>query len=78
MKLKTLLAQLRPDIVAALETNRNKYDLAITEIYNTLDNKYLYSELTVGDMRDLTTYADVNFYNWDSTDWRYGTKLFKN
>ena len=27
-------------------------------------------------MRDLTLYADVSFWNWNSTDFRFGTKLF--
>jgi hypothetical protein len=28
-------------------------------------------------MRDLTLYADINFWNWNSIDFRFGTKLFK-
>ena len=73
----TLLEQLRPEIVEALEKNRDKYDYPVTELYNSLDTKYLYSQLTIGEMRDLTLYADVTFWDWDSTAFRYGTKLFK-
>ena len=73
----TLLEQLRPEIAKALEKNRDKYDYSITDIYNNLDTKHLYSELSIAEMRDLTIYADVDYHLWDSTDWRFGTKLFK-
>ena len=72
----TLLEQLRPEVAQALEKNRDKYDYSVTELYNNLDTKHLYSELTIAEMRDLTLYADVSFWNWDSTDFRFGTKLF--
>ena len=74
----TLLEQLRPEIAKALEKNRDKYDYSITDIYNNLDTKYLYSELSIAEMRDLTIYSDVDYQLWDSTDWRFGTKLFIN
>jgi len=74
----TLLEQLRPEVVEALEKNRDKYDYSITAIYNTLDTKHLYSELSIADMRDLTVYGDLDYHLWDSTDWRFGTKLFIN
>ena len=74
----TLLEQLRPEVVEALEKNRDKYDYSITAIYSTLDTKHLYSELSIADMRDLTVYGDLDYHLWDSTDWRFGTKLFIN
>ena len=72
----TLLQQLRPEIAKALEKNRDKYDLSITDLYNKLDTNYLYADLSIRDMRDLTLYADVSFWNWNSADFRFGTKLF--
>ena len=74
----TLLEQLRPEIAQALENNREKYDFSITDLYNELDTKHLYSELSVGTMREIILWSDVNVYNWDTIDWRFGTKLFKN
>jgi len=74
----TLLEQLKPEVAQALENNRNKYDYSITDIYNKLDTKHFYSELSIADMRDLTVYGDVDYHLWDSTDWRFGTKLFNN
>ncbi len=73
----TLLAQLRPEIVEALEKSRDKYDYCITELYESLDNKYLYSELSVGEMRDLILWADIDERTWDYVDWKFGVKLFK-
>ena len=73
----TLLEQLRPEIAKALEKNRDKYDFSITELYNSLDTKFLYSQLSVGEMRDLTLWADIDERTWDYVDWKYGIKLFK-
>ncbi len=73
----TLLAQLKPEIVEALEIQRNKYDYPVTELYNSLDTKYLYSELSVGEVRDLTLWTDVDERTWDYVDWKFGVKLFK-
>ena len=73
----TLLEQLRPEIAQALEKNRDKYDFSITELYNSLDTKFLYSQLSVGEMRDLTLWADIDERTWDYVDWKYGIKLFK-
>jgi len=74
----TLLEQLRPEVAIALEKNRDKYDLNITDLYCELNNKQLYSELNIGTMREIILWADVNVYNWDTIDWRFGTKLFIN
>ena len=73
----TLLEQLRPEIAKALEKNRYKYDFSITELYNSLDTKFLYSQLSVGEMRDLTLWADIDERTWDYVDWKYGIKLFR-
>ncbi|MBC8296647.1 MAG: hypothetical protein H8E55_12720 [Pelagibacterales bacterium] len=73
----TLLEQLRPEVVEALEKNRDKYDYCITELYESLDNKYLYSELSVGEMRDLILWADIDERTWGYVDWKYGIKLFR-
>ena len=77
-QMTTLLEQLRPEVAKALENNRKKYDLSITDLYNELDTKHLYSELSIGTMRDITVFADIDYFKWDSTDWRFGTKLFIN
>ena len=72
----TLLKKLRPEIVDALEKSRNDYDYSITGLYDKLDTLHLYSELSVGTIRDLILYADINDRDWDLIDWKYGDKLF--
>ncbi len=79
--MKTLLEQLRPEIIEALEKSREKlkdtmsYQF-IDGLYESLENKYLYTELSVGEMRDLILWTDVNEREWDYVDWKYGTKIF--
>ena len=72
----TLLEQLRPEIVKAMENNRDKYDYSITDLYNELDKMHLYSQLTVGQVRDIILYADINETKWNFINWKYGDKLF--
>ena len=46
--MKTLLEKLKPEIVEALENNRDQYNFSINDLYNELDTKHLYSELSIG------------------------------
>jgi len=72
----TLLEKLKPEIIEALEENRGKYDFSITDLYEELDGMYLYRQLSIGQVRDLILYADVNETKWDFINWKYGDKLF--
>jgi len=74
--MKTLLEKLKPEIVESLEKNRGEYDFSITDLYNELDGLYLYRQLSMCLIRDIILYADVNEYDWDTIDWKYGDKLF--
>ena len=80
-KMKTLLEQLRPEIIEGLEKSREKlkdtmsYQF-IDALYESLENKYLYTELSVGEMRDIILWTDVDERTWDYVDWKYGTKIF--
>ncbi len=72
----TLLEKLKPEIIEALEENRGEYDFSITDLYEELDGMYLYRQLSIGQVRDLILYADVNETKWDFINWKYGDKLF--
>ena len=74
--MKTLLEQLRPEIIEALEENRGEYDFSITDLYEDLEEMYLYRQLTVGQIRDIILYADIDEKSWDFINWKYGDKLF--
>ena len=73
----TLLEKLKPEIIEALEENRGEYDFSITDLYNELDDLYLYRQLSIAQVRDLILYADVNETKWDFINWKYGDKLFE-
>jgi hypothetical protein len=79
--MKTLLEQLRPEIIEGLEKSREKlkdtmsYQF-IDQLYESLENKYLYTELSVGEMRDIILWTNVDERTWDYVDWKYGTKIF--
>jgi len=72
----TLLEKLKPEIIETLEENRGEYDLSITDLYEELDDMYLYSQLTIRQIRDIILYADINETKWDFINWKYGDKLF--
>ena len=72
----TLLEKLKPEIIEVLEENRGEYDFSITDLYEELDNMYLYSQLTIRQVRDIILYADINETKWDFINWKYGDKLF--
>ena len=72
----TLLEKLKPEIIEALEENRGEYDFSITDLYEELDDMYLYSQLTIRQVRDIILYADINETKWDFINWKYGDKLF--
>ena len=72
----TLLEKLKPEIIEALEENRGEYDFSITDLYEELDDMYLYSQLTIRQVRDIILYADINETKWDFISWKYGDKLF--
>jgi hypothetical protein len=78
MNIPTLLAKLRPDIVKVLEKQRNTYDLSITDIYNKLEDKHFYSELTMETIKEILLYGDISANDWKNFDWKYGEQLFKN
>jgi len=79
--MKTLLEQLRPEIIEGLEKSRERlkdtmsYQF-IDQLYESLENKYLYTELSVGEMRDIILWTNVDERTWDYVDWKYGTKIF--
>ena len=72
----TLLEKLKPEIIEALEENRGEYDFSITDLYKELDDMYLYSQLTIRQLRDIILYADINETKWNFINWKYGDKLF--
>jgi len=73
-----LYERLKPEIKKALKSSMKKYPHSGRVIIAKLHLHSLYSELSMGDIRDLISFSNVNEYKWDTLDWKYGDKLFKN
>ena len=76
--MENLYNQLKPEVKKAIKKSVKKYPNSGRVIIAKLHLHTMYSELTMSDIRDLITFTNVNEYNWDTIDWKYGDKLFKN
>jgi hypothetical protein len=72
-----LYEKLRPEIKKALKASAKRYPHSGRVIIAKLHLHTIYSELTMSDIRDLINFTSVDEYKWDSLDWKYGDKLFK-
>ena len=72
--LKTIYDELLPDVKLKLRASAREYATAKRLKY-TLMSKYLWSHLTVDEVRDLLTYGGVNSWELDSFSFMYGDKI---
>jgi hypothetical protein len=47
-------------------------------LYNSLSTKYVYSQLTIDEIKDIITFAELCTNNWQVTDFLYGDKILNN
>lgn len=73
-ELKTIFDELLPDVKLKLRASAREYNTAKRLKY-TLMSKYLWSQLTVDEVRDLLTYGGVNSWDLDSFSFMYGDKI---
>jgi hypothetical protein len=71
-----LYERLKPEIKKALKSSMKKYPHSGRVIIAKLHLHSLYSELSMGDIRDLISFSDVNENEWNYINWKYGDKLF--
>ncbi len=77
--MKTLYDQLKPEIKAKLEASYAEgYVTSIDYIFNKLQTKNRYSELTIDDVRTLNTFSNSELYQTTQMDLMYGDHLFNN
>ena len=77
--MKTLYDQLKPEIKAKLEASYAEgYVTSIDYIFNKLQTKDRYSELTIDDVRTLNTFSNSELYQTTQMDLMYGDHLFNN
>jgi len=75
----TLYDKLKPEIKAKLEANYAEgYVASIDYIFNKLQTKDRYSELTIDDVRTLNTFASADYFQLNHIDLMYGEHLFNN
>jgi hypothetical protein len=74
--MQTLYQKLKPEIKSKLKYNLIKYKSGPRQVIAELHRFSNYSELTIGIVKDLVLYSDIDDRRWNSIDWRYGDKLF--
>ena len=70
----TLYDQLKPEIKAKLEENYKEYK-TVGFIFDKLQKKDHYSDLTIDDIRCICTFGDVWHYDLTQSDLLYGDWL---
>lgn len=73
----TLFERLKPEVKESLDRNKEKYSASIELIYNSLNNKISYDDLTMGEISNIYTFSDLNIHKISSWDIRYGENLFE-
>ncbi len=74
-----LYDQLKPEIKAKLEASYAEgYVTSIDYIFNKLQTKDRYSELTIDEVRTLNTFSNSELYQTTQMDLMYGDHLFNN
>jgi len=75
----TLYDKLKPEIKAKLEASYAEgYVTSIDYIFNKLQTKDRYSELTIDEVRTLNTFSNSELYQTTQMDLMYGDHLFNN
>lgn len=74
--MKTLYQKLKPEIKVKLKENSKKYELGPREVIAELHRFTMYNDLTMRTIKDLLIWGDVNEFEWDRIDFKYGRKLF--
>jgi hypothetical protein len=71
----TLFERLRPELKEVLDEQALEY-LTVESLYTVLKSNTFYADLTIENIRSLTTFADINCMKLSTWDWRYGDAFF--
>ena len=72
-----LIDNIKPEILVRLNKDYEKYNTSINHLYNVLSNKQVYSQLTIDEIKDIITFAELCTVNWKASDLLYGDKILK-
>tara|TARA_R100001440_G_scaffold7686_2_gene15003 strand:+ start:2102 stop:2335 length:234 start_codon:yes stop_codon:yes gene_type:complete len=74
--MQTLYQRLKPEIKAKLKHNEVKYEYGPREVIAELHRFTSYNDLSMGTIKTLLVFGDVNDWEWSRVDLKYGNKLF--
>jgi len=73
-KIKTVYDELLPDVKKQLQASARKY-AAAKRLKYVLMSKYMWSYLTIDEMRDLFTYSNIKTWELDPYSFMYGDNI---
>ena len=73
-----LIDDIKPEILVKLDKDYEKYNTSINYIYNMLATKQVYSQLTIYEIKDIVTFAELDFSKWSGSDIIFGDKILNN
>lgn len=73
-KTKSIYEKLQPEVKLALQASARKYDFAKRLKYKLM-SVTIWSDLSISDVSDLSTYGNVYTYHLGSYDIMYGDKF---
>ena len=71
-----LFQQLKPEVKSSLLANQSKYESSVRSIIVKLESTMFYTDLTVGEVSNITLFGNVETHRWGAWAWRYGDELF--
>ena len=74
--MKTLYDKLKPEYKQKLDEQAIEYPSLVKGIIISLKDNYFWSNLTVGQAKDLITFTDYTFSEMSSHDFAFGDKFF--
>ena len=72
-----LIDQIKPEILLKLDKEYEKYNTSINHIYNVLSTKEVYSQLTIDEIKDILTFAGLDYMDWSPSDLLFGDRMLK-
>ena len=71
----TIYERLKPEIKEALASQDKKYSTSVRLIIAKLSSTTFYSDLTIGDVSSLYTWADIDFFRVSTWDFKHGDNV---
>ena len=75
MARSTIYERLKPEIKEALASQDKKYSTSVRLIIAKLSSTTFYSDLTIGDVSSLYTWADIDFFRVSTWDFKHGDNV---